>query len=375
MNHCCIRRACLKIIVRQSRFQVIVAARAARYLVQVTCQLQGQRQVVMDTVPPGLKFLLGQLCRLNVSRSDVLISRPSLEMLALGVLQRAGQCNTVKIQKKIADTLEHSMAQYFESTEPGPADSMQYSVDMVPLLLGECGMDFSVDAWANAVSELVDKLTACAMSEIHAGKDSSDSELEEFMLDNFYVHDSSSAMSTTSASVVSDTYSEPSESEAWFEKLSREELLAKLHARDSQVLCLQRALDREASQHGVVKASLKNLRAELKQSKRHCKGLMTKAERSAEREKRLLSEIQKFKSMIIERRGKYVKDVEDELVGERGWLTPAGIVQLGIKRNLAHCASEHLQLLIQQDVSRWTVSRRLAHMSSFSSEVESVVGR
>ena len=60
---------------------------------------------------------------------------------------------------------------------------------------------------------------------------------------------------------------------------------------------------------------------------------------------------------------------------ERGWLTPAGIVQLGIKRNLAHCASEHLQLLIQQDVSRWTVSRRLAHMSSFSSVVESVVGR
>ena len=379
-NHCCIKRACLKIIVRQSRFQVIVAARAARYLVQVTCQLQGQRQVVMDTVPPSLKFLLGQLCQLSVSRSDVLISRPSLEMLALGVLQRVEECNTVRIQKKIADTLDDSLALHFESTEPGPAGSVQYSVDMVPILLGECGMDFSVDAWANTVSELVNKLSACALSESQVDVDlgsSSGSDFEEFMLNALHDHDSSSTRSATSASFVSDTsVSEPSESEAWFEKLSRDELLAKLHARDSEILRLQQSLDREETLHGVAKASLKRLRAELKQSKRHCTGLMTKAASSAEREKQLQSEIEKYKSMIIERRGKYLKDVEDELVGERGWLTPAGIVQLGIKRNLAHCASEHLQLLIQQDVSRWTVSRRLAHMSFLSSVlVESVVER
>ena len=281
-------------------------------------------------------------------------------MLALGMLQRAGQSNTSKIQKQIADILEGRAFQLFKSTEPGNLEDVLYSVDMVPIVLGECGMDFSVQAWQDATSELAGKLISC--SEMDMDVDTSSIPDDTFS-------SGSAASPCPLVCALQTSESESSDSAVpWFEKLSREELLAKLHARDEENLRLRRSLGRQETLQATSQGVAKGLRTQLKQAKRQCSRLLKNAAKSAEKEKNMQKEIDKMKSMIIERRGKYVQDVDGENVGERGWLTPAGTVQLAIKRNLAHCASEHLQLLIQQDVSRWTVSRSLdslaySHMS------------
>ena len=299
-----------------------------------------------DCAPPALKWLLGQLC--HIHGSEIVISKPNLETLATMVLSNDAPAKSSKIVRDISDFFASDHGQMFSC-------GVHYSVDAVPVLLGDCGLELSVHAWEDATWSLSFRLEtcSCASSSSHAGS-GVDSPAEESMS----LADTGSL--AQSQDVSSDGVSDMSDGSAWFEELSRQELLQKLHARDKEVLHLRRSLDKSEQTRMTEKQGVGALRMQLKQSKRFCRSLMLKVSKAEDRQKKMQCEIDQMKAMIVERRGKYLKDAGMDDHSDRGWLTPAGVVQLALKRNLAHCASEHLQLVIQQDVSRWTVSRYLA---------------
>ena len=315
-----------------------------------------------ERAPPALKWLLGQLCAINlVPELCITISKSNLEVLATTILNRDDAEDTCQVSKQVVAFLNSSDAELFRT--PGPQTIADYVVNVVPVLLGVCGMDLSVEAWNDAVADLQGRLLA---SEIHRDQEYEGNVSDQFLGDRPVL---SPAMVFSSAENswqgIGGEEEGPLNPQVfaeqvvpWFEKLSKQQLLDKLHARDVELSQLRAQADHLELEREADRKHISGLKLRLKRSQRECKGLTAKTSKLLTREQKLKEQVEKLKTMLIERRGNRCKNKGDAGdSGERGWLTPSGIVQLAIKRNLAHCASEHLQMVIMQDISRWTVSR------------------
>jgi len=311
----------------------------------------------MEHAPPLLPWLLVHLSSWSDS-GKVVISQPGLERLVRTILnQGLGQQYQAVRPSLFAEFFNGDIArQFLEDTTDGEP---KYDLDFVPIALGEFGLDISVDAWNRVAVSVVD----CLYS-------------------NAVINSASSQCSSTlsSSQVSSIPTTETSSQNPWFDELTRDELIAKLAERDNKIAHLEKRLGLGLkTKKGLVKQhdsnmtqkELKgqgrratNIRGKFRDQAKECKKLMREKNKIKAENMQLENTVNRLKGMLIERNGKYTKKkhvTEDgEQVSERGWLMPAGIVQLAIKRNLAHCASEHLQLIIQQDVSRFTVSRHSA---------------
>ena len=317
------------------------------------------------------------------SAADARITRDDLETLACSVL--ASLTKKARVKQLMGKFFQGDAAISFrvrpQQSSCPTEDADQYCVNVVPILLGECGMDLSVDAWQDILSSLqqclqhnsarvsgnvllnrgpaqhgvMDDSTPLPLDYAAAmtGSGSNDSydgngatEYDNSSCALADCHSESSYMSSMSIQIPA----------PWFQSLSREELIAKIHERDGQISGLRQQLDRAVlAQRKPMEKANQRLRAK----QNECRKLRRANAKQDDRLICLQKKLDTMKTMIIDRRGSRLKRGSDETC-DRGWLTPNGIIQIGIKRNLAHCASEHLQLLIQQDVSRWTVSRSFA---------------
>ena len=291
----------------------------------------------MEHVPPLLPWLLAHLSSWSDS-GKVVISQVKLKRVVRTILnQGLGQQYQAVKPSMFAEFFNSDIAELFlENTNDGEPN---YDLDFVPVALGEFGVELSIYVWNRIAVSVVDYLSSNAMISPASSK-------------------SSSSLSSSQNSSIPTTDS--SSQNVWFEALTRDELVAKLTERDNKIAQLEKQLGL-GGQH-VAKMSQKepNIRVKCKEQMKEFKKIKKERDKIKAKNVELEKRVSRLQGMLIERNGKYSKKkvTEDgEQVSERGWLLPAGIVQLAIKRNLAHCASEHLQLIIQQDVSRFTVSR------------------
>lgn len=320
----------------------------------------------MEQPPAKLTWLLSQMCFYNDDEpGSLVISRSHLEVVARAILAMSDVDS--RLAKRALDTFFNSerakMFQDGDESDSGPTPPAQYLLDIVPVMLHDCcQVELSIQGWRSAV----DQLTAF-VNEPAATQEATTS--EHFSSSAFACSqlsgdgtDSQSVTTCGSKSIGGFLHSLGTDCTAWFDTLSQEELVEKLNERDQSVARLEEELEATKQQHCSAKCKRSKigvLNAKLKAKTRECKKL-EKEKAKAEKQTALLKkQVTSLQSMLIDRNGKYSKKGASEELGGKGWLQPSGIVQLAIKRSLAHCASEHLQLLIQQDVSRWTVSRIL----------------
>ena len=371
--------------------------------------------------PPLLKWYICQMCRPSLphracSVEDAVISMHDLEKLA-GIVM-ASVSNSTRVSEVCSSFFSSPQARLFATPATNGSEASgvsDFAVNVVPVLLGHLGMDVSVEIWEDILTSLQQRLDGRGRrSVLHTGESTKSSD-SCAALSSRSGH---SGPSDTSGLLELDTHSEscsfrlPFDDEVaslvgteslcgvddwdvsggsqgagsgglvrsssfnsdsqqpavadilvpWFDRLSREELVAKIHERDTQLTEIRRQLDlcRVGGYGRAVSGGTDALRGNLKRKNKECKQLRRINDKQADKIQRLEQKLDALKSMLIERRGSRLKPGNsDHPICDRGWLTANGIIHLAIKRNLAHCASEHLQLLIQQDVSRWTVSRGL----------------
>ena len=339
----------------------------------------------MPNLPPMVVWLLVDLSHQSDS-GDLVISKQNLCWAARTILNEGigSPYRSVK-QAAIDQYLESDEAKLFVANDAG-ADGrdppIHFLLDIVAVILGKYGMDFSVEAWQSLVSSIArvkesenNKAPGVPCSGGRFGMG-----LHRRSDDGATSSDSTPSSvragltSTDSvATFLTGCHAAPA---PWFDNLTPDQILAKLHERDKKIEDLESTYETQESseimaQNGtqaITNRRLNLLRARLRSKKKECQKLVKANKKLESHKAKLEGKVKTLSSMLIERNGKYAKkqDNEDETgIPDRGWLTPPGIIQLAIKRNLAHCASEHLQLLIQQDVSRWTVSSALEHCFRF----------
>ena len=359
-------------------------------------------RVVGQRAPPALTWHVCQMCRASptnpFSSADARISKADLETLAVPVLAALNKKSRVK--QKLSKFLQSDEASLF-LVPPEQLCQQEgqelYFVNVVPVMLGACGLDLSVEAWEDILSSLQQRLAEkitqtmqtmpasgnhCPLFDLASSMSADDSTdftdtwpgAVDFVDDDMTMSgsiigarddgdhgghelDSASSASASRPLTVSDD-SQVSLAVPWFDRLSREELLIKLHERDDRIAALGRELDQALVTKQKPTDALKE---RLKAKQNECRRLVRKNASQAAEKASLQKKLDLLKAMIIERgNSRSKRNGDSEAICDRGWLTPSGTIQLAIKRNLAHCASEQLQLLIQQDVSRWTVSSFLA---------------
>ncbi len=328
----------------------------------------------MESVPTILCWSLRQLCSCS-SCDQIIISDINLKRIVRTALNDQSLCSEGPLSNKVVDAFLQNQARAFCADNepmslPSGSTAVHYNAHVVPVLLAEFGVVMSMDTW--------DRVFASIREEVWNRKDMTTKGHDDFTF--------MSSPSTPNASVYSDgdstmfSQEAPSQtstatagSSLWFDCLSRDELLQKLNERD-RIIEELRATSRNNGpddettgrrcRRGMCAATkLARLRATLQQKERDCKKLTRqnlKLQADTEKKSKDLARLQ---SLQIERNGKRAKkknhDGSEVEIGDRGWFLPTGICRVAIKRNLAHCASEQLQLLIEQDISRWTVSRHL----------------
>ena len=339
--------------------------------------------------PPTLKWYICQLCRGSpacpLSAADARIAKDALETLACSAL--ASLTKKARIKQLMGKFFQSDAAKSFrvcpqQSSCPNE-DEDQYCVNVVPVLLSECGMDLSVDAWQDILSSLQQCLQynsaarvsgnmllnhAPAEREVMVCDGSTGVESEITLSDLASTDDGATECDSNSCQLAACSQSSYMSSISmqapvpWFESLSRDELIAKINERDIQMSGLRQQLDRAVLGQ---RKPIEKLQQRLQTKQNECRNLRRASAKQDDKVICLQKKLDTMKTMIIARRSSRLKRGSgDSETCDRGWLTPNGIIQIGIKRNLAHCASEHLQLLIQQDISRWTVSRSFAAQQS-----------
>ncbi|CAE7419246.1 unnamed protein product [Symbiodinium sp. CCMP2592] len=347
----------------------------SRPAVSRACFSLGERrsfETMSHKAPPLLKWYICQLCRASpdhpCSVAHATVSKADLMKISSSVQQSMSQ--GVKGKRCLVNFLQRDEAQSFRNltaaSSNGDDNEVQldrqvehYNLDVIPMLLQYLGMDMSFAFWADVLACLENRLI-----EEH--------EQLQLQLQQPLLNRADSGLSSCSGS--SSTI--PGDGSLacvglggvvpvvpWFDQLSREELVQKLFDRDLQITSLKQQLDRSGSRSGTRAGEgggVGPLRLSLKKEKKKCKKLELSGVKKDEKISVLQQKINSLKTLLIERRGtarKLQQGSDGDIFCDRGWLTASGIIQLAIKRNLGHCSSEHLQLLIQQDVSRWTVSR------------------
>ena len=341
----------------------------------------------METAPPMLVWLLQHLCICN--GEDVYISKTNVEKVARVALNSGNDSNTRFVTTRMFEEFFHSETAELFAVKPehdacAVFSSETYILDVLLVLLDHFGISMPIDAWKSAVACVVEFSRKMASTTFESAQVSGPyvfsnaTSLGAFhangvedvdMCSNpMDVHDdfrpsSSWSRTSTSGSLASDTGSG-----LWFESLTHEELLAKLHERDNKIQELQdqvQQLSKPGSGCGrnSGQKKLTRLRTALAAAKKTCRTLSKENMSVKKSHATLAKRCSALEAMQIKRNGKRSKkkmtespDDQGEDINDHGWLLPAGICQLAIKRNLSHCSSEHLQLLVQQDISRWTVS-------------------
>ena len=346
-------------------------------------------------VPSLLKWCICQMCHapacVSSNAEEATISRGDLEQLALTTLSAVSEnARGPQLCTSFFHLDEAQTFRVLETTARHLPHGEWFVVSVVPCLLNHCGVSISVAEWQDVLSYL--HAHFCNEAECSSHGDSLSAlgsclrRAASSSLDGFEVGSTTSRSSTLDVgegegdvpvdSIASMPDSDVSQSDLdsrslqsvassnvpWFHQLSREDLLAKLHDRDAQLSLLRQELDRARAAKRSRSSDKENvLRGRLANKQNLCKKLGRMNAKQNATIASLQKAVKTLSSMVIERKGTRSKAGNplntDEIFCDRRWLTPNGTIQLAIKRNLTHCASEHIQLLIQQDISRWTVSR------------------